>query len=242
MGSRSHIGPVVELDAGLVEKVTSRSHVLTDDDGVEHLVWGGTMQHGRIPVINHRSLTYRVAKVVWNMEVGVPIGRLHRQTGTCKVQACVLPDHYADDARRAERAVQGRETAVSLRAQVAALTTEVEELEERLFEHDVRRSGTIIRPDPAEDVYVLYSQRVDLPKALFYSREQALAYPVARAKLRRADETGTSDMSGIFGWADPDPTVGIDQMGSVGLKNLVEFTHLYLREDEKCWRLVHKSE
>lgn len=238
MVSRSHIGPVIDDLAELAVKVGERAHLLTDEDGVEHLVWGGVMAHGRVPVINHRSLTYRVAKVVWNLEVGVPVGRLHRQHGLCKVQACVLPDHYSDDTTRAQRAAQKGDTVHSLREEIAALTEELLELEEALFEHDVRKSGTIIKPDPGAETYVLYSQRVDMPKALFYSREQAYG-KVARAKLARADLTGTSDVSGAFGWDDGE--VYIDQRGTVPLADLVEFTHLYLREDESCWKLVQKG-
>lgn len=241
MASRFHVGPVIDDLAAIAEKVAERAHLLMDDDGVEHLVWGGRMEHGRVPVLNHRSLTYRVAKVVWNLDVGVPQGRLKRLTSVCKVQACVLADHYSDDATRAQRVAQRGDTVHSLREQVAALTEELYAVEERLFEHDVRRSGTIIRPSRDEDVYVLYSQTVDMPKALFYSREQALAFPVSRAKLARADVTGTSAMSGVYGWDDQDPTVGIDQIGSVALRHLVEFTHRYLREDESCWKLVQKD-
>lgn len=237
MASRSHIGPVVDCLPELAVLIGERAHRLTDDEGVEHLVWGGTMEHGRIPVVNHRSLTYRVAKVTWNLYVGVPVGRLKRLTSVCKVQACVLPDHFSDGASRAARDALKGVSMAKLREQVHDLTEEVLELEERLFEHDVMKRGTLIKPSRTVNNYVLWSNNVDMPKALFYSREQALK-AVARAKVARADRHGTSDRAGSFGWDDPDPSVIVDQRGLLALSDLVGFTHLYLREDEKCWELL----
>lgn len=248
-----HKGPHVEVTPELEKAFLARLSRSTDEDGSEHALWTGRMDHQRVPMLHHDGLTYMAAKVAWNIAVGEPVGRLQRRWSVCPHQACVNPEHYEDqmgrDQRKAREARVRREAACghheeleTLRQSSVELQERVEELEERLAAYDVRLTGTLIKPNPGVDEFVLWSERTDTPKAIFRSRRECREYGLPTRKIRRAYATGSSDVSGCWAYSDPDMTFLFDQRGTVHRAHLVRFTELFLAEDEECWKFLQPLE
>lgn len=96
-------------------------------------------------------------------------------------------------------------------------------LEQALERADPNR-GMIYKLEPDQDLYLLWSTMADGPKQLM-TRAEALERKVAPSRLKRADETGTSDVSRADGGWDDDFYM-VDQLGWLHRKDLHAYTVL----------------